>query len=93
VDFYGTVLVELVAALGAALFVGNVLALVRRRRDAQAAAARTVAGSRPGSPVKGNKRRDAERSADLSQAPIGRSVAYAVIGFVVMIWGIASLAR
>lgn len=91
-DFYGQVLRELMVALGAALFVGNVLALARRRRDANLAAARTVARTRPGSPVRGNRLRSEDESIDLSQAPVARSVTYAAIGFVVMVWGIASLA-
>ena len=90
-SFYDEVLRELVTALGAALFVANGLALLRRRADARRAAQRTVARSRPGSPVRGNKR-DAEPDHDLSQAPIARTVTYLLIGFVVMIWGIASLA-
>jgi hypothetical protein len=88
-DFYGEVLRELVTALGAALFVANARALTRRRADAEVAARRTVARSRPGSPVRGNRR--APESGDLVQAPVLRSVLYLVIGLVVMIWGIASL--
>ncbi len=34
VGFYDQVLMELLVAVGGALFVGNVLALVRRRREA-----------------------------------------------------------
>jgi hypothetical protein len=94
VDFYGEVLQELVVALGGALFVANVLALYRRRNDAAEANRRTVARARAGSPVRGY-RRDAkpDGTRDLSQAPVARSVLYAVIGFVVMAWGIASLVR
>jgi len=39
VNFYDQVLREIVAAIGAALVVGNGLALMRRRRDAERAAA------------------------------------------------------
>jgi hypothetical protein len=95
---YDEVLRELVAALGAALFIGNVLALVRRRSDARRAAQRSLARSRPGSPVRGNQRaaakpkaRNARANEDLPQAPVARTVTYAVIGFVVMVWGIASV--
>ena len=91
-DFYGEVLQELVVALGAALFVANVLALVRRGNDAVAANRRTVARARAGSPVRGYHRSPAA-SRDLPQAPVARSVVYAVIGFVVMAWGLASLLR
>lgn len=36
VSFYDQVLLELLAAVGAALFLGNLLALLRRRREAAA---------------------------------------------------------
>ena len=45
-DFYDDVLRELVFAVGAALFLGNLLALVRRRAPARANGA-----SAPGAPV------------------------------------------
>ena len=88
--FYDQVMRELVAALGAALFVANLVALVRRRSDARRAVERTGARTRPGSPVRGNRRRD--DPADLPQAPVARSVVYLVIGFLVMVWGVASIA-
>lgn len=88
-SFYDEVLRELVAALGAALFFGNLFALIRRRRDAKEASARVVARVRPGSPVRGN-RIGANTGTDLSQAPVSRSVLYLVLGFVVMVWGLAS---
>ncbi|MCZ7527795.1 MAG: hypothetical protein M5U14_16325 [Acidimicrobiia bacterium] len=69
-DFYDQVLRELVAALGAALFVGNLMALLRRRADARRAAA---------------------GSGDLAQAPVARTVAYATLGFVMMVAGIAAM--
>ena len=52
---YDQVLKELVLALGAALFLANAFALIRRRADADAAAAKTVAKSRQGSPVPGQQ--------------------------------------
>jgi hypothetical protein len=86
--FYDEVLREMVAAIGAALFLGNAIALYRRRTDAQAARKRTVAGSRPGSPVRGYRRTD---NTDLAQAPLVRTVTYLLIGFVVMVAGIGAL--
>lgn len=82
-DFYDDLLVQLLAALGAALFVGNGLALIRRRSDQRAAAA-------------GRRRGGAERSAhqsddDLVQAPVARTVLYLVVGFVVMIAAVGAL--
>jgi hypothetical protein len=87
-SFYDDVLRELLFALGGALFVANAFALYRRRADAQAATRRTVARSRPGSPVRGNRRSD---DRDLPQAPVARTVAYLIVGFVVMIAGLGAI--
>ncbi len=87
-SFYDEVLRELVAALGAALFVANALALYRRRADARAAEKRMIVRNRPGSPVRGYKRND---NTDLAQAPLVRTVTYMLIGFVVMIAGLGAL--
>jgi hypothetical protein len=88
-NFYDEVLRELLFALGAALFVANGAALLRRRTDAERARERTLARTRPGSPVRGYKRKS--ESTDLAQAPIARTVTYLVIGFVVMIAGLAAI--
>jgi hypothetical protein len=68
-DFYDEVLRELLVAMGAALFVGNLMALLRRRAPA---------------PV-------GEDGQELPRAPVGRTVAYMLMGFVVAFWGLASL--
>ena len=88
-SFYDEVLRELIAAMGAALFFGNLYALVRRHRDADRIAARTVERGRPGSPVRSPAKPAAKR--ELAQAPVGRTFAFMALGFVVMIAGIASL--
>jgi hypothetical protein len=74
VSFYDDVLRELVAAVGAALFVGNLIALVRRRSDRRRA------------PVTGSG------EDTLPEAPLTRTVVYLLIGFVVMVAGIAAMA-
>jgi hypothetical protein len=74
VSFYDDVLRELVAAVGAALFVGNLIALVRRRSDSRRA------------PVTGSG------GDTLPEAPLTRTVVYLLIGFVVMVAGIAAMA-
>ena len=61
-SFYDEVMRELVAAIGGALLVANLIALARRNRDA-----------------------------DLVQAPVARSVAFAILGFVMLVAGIAAL--
>ena len=80
-DFYDEVMRELVLALGGALFVANALALYRRRSDASGDV--PVRSGRSGS--HGND------TTDLAHAPVGRSVAYMLIGLVVAIWGLASI--
>jgi hypothetical protein len=88
-SFYDEVLRELIAAMGAALFFGNLWALLRRHSDADRIAARTVERGRPGSPVR-SPAKPAEKR-ELAQAPIARTFAFMVLGFVVMIAGLASL--
>jgi hypothetical protein len=88
-SFYDEVLRELIVALGAALAFGNGLALVRRRRDAQA---RARAGLRS-TKAKGSSRARGGRTAtgELVQAPVARSVAFLVLGVVMMIAGLAAI--
>lgn len=88
-DLYSDVLRNLVLALGGAMFVGNVMALRHRDRDREDAAVRTVARARPGSPVRGY--RHDETYTDLPTAPVGRSVLYAGIGLLMVVWWAASV--
>jgi hypothetical protein len=67
--------VQMLLALGAAMCVGNVLAIVRPR-------------DRTGR-LDGD--RDGAHDSDLAQAPRGRSIAFAVIGAVVAIAALAAL--
>ena len=90
-NFYDEVLRELIAAIGAALFVGNLVALVRRRRDIEA---RGDAAGAHNSKAKGASRVDATgrtRDGQLVQAPLSRTIGFAVLGFVMMVAGIAAL--
>jgi hypothetical protein len=86
---YDEILRELITVLGAALFVANLWALIRRPFDVDRVAANTVARARPGSPVRGQANPSEKR--ELAQAPVGRTVTYMVLGLFVMIAGIASL--
>ncbi|MFM8304705.1 MAG: hypothetical protein ACKOA9_10475 [Actinomycetota bacterium] len=87
-DFYDDVLLELVTALGAALFVANAFALIRRGADRRQAAKAAVARSRPGSPVRAQVRASTGR---LDQAPLARSVTFMLFGLVVAVWGLVSI--
>jgi hypothetical protein len=90
VSFYDDVLRELVTAVGAALFIGNLIALLRRRSDRRQTSQGAVWRGRPGSARSG---RAATRNGDtLPAAPVTRTIVYLVIGFVVMVAGIAAMA-
>jgi hypothetical protein len=88
VNFYDDVLLELLTALGAALFVANALALIRRGADRRQAAKEAVVRSRPGSPVRKQVRASTGR---LDQAPVARSVTFMLFGLVVAVWGLVSI--
>lgn len=87
VEFYVEVMRELVIAIGAALFLANVFALVRRRNDRRKAEIKRAQRQR----AKNAGVRVKEPEVDLAQAPVARTVLFAIIGFVVMLWGLASL--
>ena len=91
VTFYDEVMRELIAAIGGALLIANVLALARRQKDANARGARSGARSVK---AKGSSRvasTGRTREGELVQAPVGRSVAFAILGFVMLVAGIAAL--
>jgi hypothetical protein len=88
VNFYDEILRELLLALGAALFVGNLYALGRRRVDHRRTVSALARAQRP------SRHRPPPRVAqalDLPEAPIGRSLAFLALGLVIMIWALASL--
>ncbi len=87
-DFYSDVLLELVTALGAALFLANAFALIRRGADRREAARASVARSRPGSPVRRQVKASTGR---LDQAPLARTVTFMLFGLIVAVWGLASI--
>ena len=90
-DFYDDVLRELITAVGAALFVANLFALVKRGSDRRRAAKRAPAKKRAGSPARRQTSPTRDREA-LGHAPLARTVFYMLIGFVVMVAGIAAIA-
>lgn len=87
-DFYDDVLLELITALGAALFLANAYALIRRGADRRAAAREAVVRTRPGSPVRREVRASTGR---LDQVPVARTIMFMVAGLIVFVWGIASI--
>jgi hypothetical protein len=91
VSFYDDVLREIILAVGAALFIGNLIALARRRADRRRATQRAVVKGRPGSPVRRQVAATRNREA-LPEAPLARTVLYLVVGFVVMVAALAAIA-
>ena len=90
-SFYDDVLREIVAAVGAALFLGNLIALLRHRSDHRRASQRAGARGRPGGQAR-SKGAATRKGDTLPEAPLTRTVLYLVIGFVVMVAGIAAMA-
>jgi len=90
VTFYDEVMRELFAAIGAAMFFGNLVALLRRRADS----ARRAASGRRNRLAKGSSRAhgDHAETRELVQAPVARSLVFLVLGFVMMVAGVAALA-
>jgi hypothetical protein len=78
VNFYDQVLREIVAAIGAALLFGNGYALLRRRRDARAGSGKSAGAAKKGE--------------ELIVAPIGRTLAFMLLGLLMLVAGIAALA-
>ncbi|MFZ4516734.1 MAG: hypothetical protein ACOYN3_10535 [Acidimicrobiia bacterium] len=75
-SFYSLVLLELVAAVGGALAVGNAIALIRRRRDGTTVRETSVAN---------------EADTQLAQAPVLRSAVFLVIGVIACAWSLVTL--
>ena len=71
------IIVYLVLALGGALAVGNVAALVRP----------------PSNEKKSDTKKDDEENTDLEKAPLVRSLVMAIIGATAAVWAIASLIK
>jgi hypothetical protein len=71
------IIVYLVLALGGALAVGNVAALVRP----------------PSNEKKTDTKKDDEENSDLANAPVVRSLIMAIIGATAAVWAIASLIK
>lgn len=89
-SFYDDVLRQLIAALGAALFIGNLVALLRHRADVRRGGSARPAPTKATASAKSDGA-SAAKTDDLPAAPIGRTVGYMLLGLVVMVWGVASL--
>ena len=79
-------MVWLLLAFGGALFVGNVLALVRPP-------AKRAVRPPPRDAAKRRITEDDLKAVTLEKAPKARTISMAAVGFIVCIWAIASLVR
>lgn len=92
-DFYAQTMIELIGALGAAMVVGNIMAIVKRRKDravARNSLQKAPRASRHTTTMLA-KEQLKQGKATLAVAPIGRSLIYVIIGAVVCVWAIVSL--
>lgn len=92
-NFYTQTMIELIGALGAAMVLGNVMAIVRRNKDrteAKNALQKAPRASRHTTTMLA-KEQIKQGKATLAVAPIGRSLIYVAIGSIVFIWAAISL--
>lgn len=94
-NFYTQTLIELVLALGAAMAIGNAMAIVRRNRDrnlAREALKTSTRASRQTTKVLA-KEQVKRGTATLAVAPLWRSVVFVVIGVFVAFAALGALIR
>lgn len=91
-NFYTQVLIELIGALGAAMAIGNVMAILRRKRDRDNARENLQHANRASRQTSTMlaKKQIKEGKATLAVAPLWRSITYVVIGTLVFIWAVVS---
>ena len=92
-DFYTQVLIEIILALGAAMVVGNGMAIARRKRDRITAQESLKTNPRASKHTTATlvKNQVAQGKATLAVAPLWRSILYVVIGLVVFSWAAVTL--
>ena len=92
-NFYTQTMIELVGALGAAMIVGNILAVIRRNRDRKMAleSLKTSLRTSKQTTTLLAKNQIKQGKATLAVAPLGRSLVFIAIGFVALVWSLASL--
>ncbi len=88
-------MIELVLALGGAMVVGNVIAIVRRNKDRTTAREALQTSSRPSRHVTKAlaKEQVKQGTATLAVAPLRRSLFYISIGAFAFVWAAATLLR
>lgn len=93
-DFYTQTMIELVLALGAAMVVGNIFAIFKRKKDRQIAQQSLKQNPRQSKHQTSTlvKNQMAQGKATLAVAPLKRSILYIIIGLVVFAWAAITLA-
>ncbi|HQZ15013.1 MAG TPA: hypothetical protein PLT55_04150 [Acidimicrobiia bacterium] len=86
-------MIELVLALGAAMVIGNTIAIVRRKQDKNLAQQSLQQSSRASRQTTSTlaKNQISQGKATLAVAPLGRSIIYIAVGLMVVIWAGATL--
>lgn len=92
-NFYTQTMVELIGALGAAMIVGNALAIYKRKSDLTLAKESLKRSQRPSRQTTSTlaKNQTKQGTATLAAAPIGRSIIFIAIGAVALLWSLATL--
>jgi hypothetical protein len=93
VNFYTQTLLELILALGCAMMIGNIVAIIRRQRDRNEAREALRSSPRASRHATETLARNKvkEGTATLAVAPLGRSLVFVGIGFVVALWSALTL--
>jgi len=86
-------MIELVLALGAAMVIGNAIAIFRRKQDRNNAKQSLQQSTRASRQTTSTLARNQikQGKATLAVAPLGRSVVYITVGAVAVIWAGATL--
>ncbi len=92
-DFYAQTMVELIAALGGAMVFGNLLAVIKRKRDKKIAQESLKTNPRATKQTTSTlvKNQVSQGKATLAIAPLYRSIIYIVIGLFVLSWAVVTL--
>jgi hypothetical protein len=92
-DFYTQTMVELIMALGGAMVVGNLFAILKRKRDKKNALESLKISTRTSKQTTQTmvKNQVAQGKATLAVAPIYRSVIFIIIGLLAFSWAAVTL--
>mgnify|MGYP000897703473 CR=1 FL=1 len=92
-DFYTQTMVELILALGAAMVLGNLLAILKRNKDKKIAQESLKTSPRTSKQTNSAmlKNQVSQGKATLAIAPLKRSIVFIVIGLIAFTWATITL--